>query len=70
MTRPTLRTEFGDRVGIDYPVILARMGPVAGTGDPVATSEPVAAVSNAGGLGVLGGVAHSPDELRAEIRKI
>jgi NAD(P)H-dependent flavin oxidoreductase YrpB (nitropropane dioxygenase family) len=46
------------------------MGPVAGTGEPVATADLVAAVSNAGGLGVLGGVAYSPDELRAEIRKI
>jgi NAD(P)H-dependent flavin oxidoreductase YrpB (nitropropane dioxygenase family) len=70
MSRPTLRTKFCDRVGIDYPVILAGMGPVAGTGEPVATSELVAAVSNAGGLGVLGGVAYSPDQLRTEIRKI
>ncbi len=70
MTRPTLRTEFCDRVGIEYPVILAGMGPVAGTGDPVATADLVAAVSNAGGLGVLGGVAYSPDQLREEIRKI
>jgi NAD(P)H-dependent flavin oxidoreductase YrpB (nitropropane dioxygenase family) len=70
MTRPTLRTGFCDRVGIDYPVILAGMGPVAGTGEPVATGELVAAVSNAGGLGVLGGVAYSPDALREEIRKI
>ena len=70
MTRPILRTEFCDRVGVDYPVILAGMGPVAGTGDPVATGELVAAVSNAGGLGVLGGVSFSPDALRAEIRKI
>jgi NAD(P)H-dependent flavin oxidoreductase YrpB (nitropropane dioxygenase family) len=70
MTRPTLRTEFCDRVGIEYPVILAGMGPVAGTGDPVATADLVAAVSNAGGLGVLGGVAYSPDQLREEIRRI
>ena len=70
MSRPTLRTEFCDRVGIEYPVILAGMGPVAGTGDPVATGELVAAVSNAGGLGVLGGVSFSPDALRAEIKKI
>lgn len=70
MPRPTLRTSFCDRVGIEYPVVLAGMGPVAGTGDPVATGELVAAVSNAGGLGVLGGVAYSPDALRAEIRKI
>ena len=70
MTKTILRTDFCDRVGIDYPVISAGMGPVAGTGDPVATSELVAAVSNAGGLGVIGGVAYSPDQLREEIRKI
>jgi nitronate monooxygenase len=70
MSRPTLRTEFCDRVGIEYPVVLAGMGPVAGTGDPVATAELVAAVSNAGGLGVMGGVAYSPDVLRDQIRKI
>ncbi|MCP4006112.1 MAG: nitronate monooxygenase [bacterium] len=70
MSRPMLRTEFCQRVGIEYPVVLAGMGPVAGTGAPVASAELVAAVSNAGGLGVLGGVAYSPDELRAEIRKI
>ena len=64
MSRPTLRTEFCERVGIEYPVVLAGMGPVAGTGDPVATAGLVAAVSNAGGLGVLGGVAYSPDELQ------
>jgi len=70
MSRPTLRTELCDRVGVEYPVILAGMGPVAGTGDPVATADLVAAVSNAGGLGVLGGVAYSPDRLREEIRKV
>ncbi|MDG1400477.1 MAG: nitronate monooxygenase, partial [Candidatus Binatia bacterium] len=46
------------------------MGPVAGTGDPVATAPLCAAVSNAGGLGMIGGVAYSPDQLRAEIRKV
>jgi NAD(P)H-dependent flavin oxidoreductase YrpB (nitropropane dioxygenase family) len=70
MSRPTLRTAFCERVGIEYPVVLAGMGPVAGTGEPVATAELVAAVSNAGGLGVMGGVAYSPDVLRREIRKV
>jgi NAD(P)H-dependent flavin oxidoreductase YrpB (nitropropane dioxygenase family) len=70
MSRPTLRSEFCQRVGIEFPVVLAGMGPVAGTGDPVATADLVAAVSNAGGLGVLGGVAYSPDALRDQIRKI
>ena len=70
MSRPILRTELCDRLGIEYPILLAGMGPVAGTGDPVATADLVAAVSNAGGLGVMGVVAYSPDELRAEIAKI
>jgi NAD(P)H-dependent flavin oxidoreductase YrpB (nitropropane dioxygenase family) len=70
MSRPTLRTAFCDRVGIEYPIVLAGMGPVAGTGAPVATAELAAAVSNAGGLGVMGGVAYAPDVLRTEIRKI
>lgn len=66
----TLKTPFCDRVGVEYPIVLAGMGPVAGTGDPVATADLCAAVSNAGGLGMLGGVAYSPDALRAEIRKV
>lgn len=70
MAKPTLKTEFCERVGIEYPLILAGMGPVAGTGDPVATAPLCAAVSNAGGLGMIGGVAYSPDQLRAEIRKV
>jgi nitronate monooxygenase len=70
MTRPVLRTELCDRLGIEYPVILAGMGPVAGVGAPVATAELAAAVSNAGGLGVLGGVAYSADALRTEIEKV
>ena len=68
--RPTLSTELCDKIGIEYPVISAGMGPVAGTGDPVATGELAAAVSNAGGLGVIGAVAYSPDRLREEIRKV
>ena len=70
MPRPVLRTELCEKLGIEYPVILAGMGPVAGTGAPVATAELVAAVSGAGGLGVIGGVGYSPDALREEIRKV
>jgi NAD(P)H-dependent flavin oxidoreductase YrpB (nitropropane dioxygenase family) len=70
VSRPVLRTEFCKRVGIEYPVILAGMGPVAGTGAPVATAELAAAVSEAGGLGVIGGVAYSPDQLREQIRAV
>jgi len=70
VTRPILHTELCDRLGIEYPILLAGMGPVAGTGDAVATAELAAAVSNAGGLGVIGGVAYSPDRLREEIQKV
>ena len=46
------------------------MGPVAGGAEPVATHQLVAAVSNAGGLGVIGGVAYAAEDLRAEIRAV
>jgi enoyl-[acyl-carrier protein] reductase II len=57
-----LRTPICDLFGIDYPIILAGMGGVS-------MAPLVAAVSNAGGLGVMGAAALSPDDLRAEIRK-
>ena len=70
MGRPSLKTELCDILGIEYPVISAGMGPTLlgeTTGAPV---ELVAAVSNAGGCGVLGASAHSIPELREDIRKI
>jgi nitronate monooxygenase len=57
-----LRTPLCDRLGIDVPIISAGMGPIAGP-------ELVAAVSNAGGLGVLGCTSMSADEVRAVIRR-
>ncbi len=67
----TLRTRICDLLGIEYPILLAGMGPTAGGGrGSAATAELVAAVSNAGGLGVLGGAGFAPDALRAEIRRI
>src|SRR2546428_213641 len=57
-----LRTPICDLFGIDYPILLAGMGGVS-------MASLVAAVSNAGGLGVMGAAALSPDHLRAEIRK-
>jgi len=58
-------------LGIEYPVVLAGMGPVAGgIQGPVATAELVAAVSNAGGLGVLGGAGFGPERLREEINRV
>jgi NAD(P)H-dependent flavin oxidoreductase YrpB (nitropropane dioxygenase family) len=71
MGNTVLRTKLCDLLGIEYPVILAGMGPVAGgIMGPVATPHLAAAVSNAGGLGVIGGVAYGAEELRAEIRAV
>src|SRR6188768_4273362 len=71
MGNTMLHTPLCDMLGIEYPVILAGMGPVAGgVMGPVATRQLAAAVSNAGGLGVIGGVAYGADELRSEIRAL
>lgn len=71
MSRTRLRTPICDLLGIEYPVLLAGMGPTAGGGRGSAATAPlVAAVSNAGGLGVLGGAGFGPDALREEIGKI
>ncbi len=57
-----LRTPICDLFGIEVPIVLAGMG---GASAP----ELVAAVSNAGGLGVLGAAACSPEELREWIAR-
>ena len=57
-----LHTPICDRLGIEYPVFLAGMGGVS-------LSRLVAAVSNAGGLGIMGAATLGPAELREEIQK-
>jgi len=56
-----LRTDICDRLGIEYPIILAGMGGVS-------MHRLVAAVSNAGGLGVIGAATLDAQQLRDEIR--
>jgi len=56
-----LHTSICDRLGIEYPVFLAGMGGVS-------LSRLVAAVSNAGGLGIMGAATLGPEQLRDEIR--
>jgi len=58
----TLHSRVCDILGIKYPILLAGMG---GASVP----RLAAAVSNAGGLGVLGAAACSPDQLREWIRE-
>jgi len=70
MGKPILKTKLCDILNIDYPVLSAGMGPsLVGetTGAPV---ELVVAVSEAGGLGVLGAAGFTVEELREEVRKI
>ncbi|MBW2243946.1 MAG: nitronate monooxygenase [Deltaproteobacteria bacterium] len=70
MTTQTLRTPLCDMLGIEYPILSAGMGPsLIGetTGAPV---ELVVAVSEAGGLGVLGGAGYTVEEMRDAIREI
>src|SRR5258707_11575617 len=57
-----LHTSVCDFFGIKYPISLAGMGGAS-------MHKLVAAVSNAGGIGVLGAAYLSPDDLRTEIRK-
>src|SRR3990172_7737472 len=57
------KTELTERLGIEYPIVQAGMGGVA-------MAELVAAVSNAGGLGVIGAAMLNPATLRAEILKV
>jgi nitronate monooxygenase len=56
----SLHTPICDLLGIRYPIFLAGMGGAS-------TPRLAAAVSNAGGLGILGAAACQPDELRAWI---
>src|SRR3990170_3190932 len=57
-----LHTPICDLFSIEYPIFLAGMGGVS-------TAPLVAAVSNAGGLGVIGAATMGPDELRDQIRQ-
>ena len=63
MARKVLRTRLCDLLDIEYPIVLAGMGGAA-------NAELAAAVSEAGGLGIIGAINLTPDELDAEIRKL
>ena len=70
MGKRILRTKLCDLLGIEYPIIAAGMGPTLigeKTGSPV---ELVVAVSEAGGLGVLGGSGFTVEGLREAIQQI
>lgn len=58
-----IATALTDRLGIQHPIVSAGMGRVS-------TSRLVSAVSQAGGLGVLGGVTYTPAQLNDEIQRV
>lgn len=63
MSQPTLTTPLTKLLGIKNPIILAGMARTSS--GPLA-----AAVSNAGGLGVIGGLGYSPQQLRDIIHEL
>lgn len=63
MPRETFQTSITKLFGIKYPILLAGMNVAAGP-------ELAAAVTNGGGLGVIGGVGYTPQFLRQQIREI
>jgi enoyl-[acyl-carrier protein] reductase II len=56
-----LKTDICELFGIEYPIVQGGMAHLA-------TAELAAAVSNAGGLGIIGGGAPEPDWMREQIR--
>ncbi len=70
MSKRILRTRLCDMLGIDYPILSAGMGPTLMGEETGAPVELVVAVSEAGGLGVLGGSGFTVDELMEAIREI
>ena len=61
--KPAIRTPLTDLLGLDYPIVLAPMGGASG-------GELAAAVSNAGGLGLIGGAYGNPDSLTRQLQLI
>ena len=59
----SLHTKLCDLLGVKHPVMLAGMGGVS-------YAELAAAVTNAGGYGVLGMAGHGPDFIRDQMRKV
>jgi NAD(P)H-dependent flavin oxidoreductase YrpB (nitropropane dioxygenase family) len=59
----TLRTPLTQLFGITHPILLAGMNVAAGP-------ELAAAVTNAGGMGVIGGVGYTPEFLREQIARL
>lgn len=70
MVQRKIHTKLCDLLGIEHPIILGGMATPFGDFEGNASGpELVAAVSNAGGLGLIGGSSISSEELRDQIRR-
>jgi enoyl reductase-like protein len=58
-----IRTPITDLLKINHPILLAGMNVAAGP-------KLAAAVTNAGGLGVIGGVGYTPEMLREQVAEL
>jgi enoyl-[acyl-carrier protein] reductase II len=58
-----IKTKMTEMLGIEHPIMLAGMAWVS-------VPEMVAAVSNAGGLGMLNPVVYTPEETKQAIKKV
>ena len=58
-----IRTTLTDQLKINHPILLAGMNVAAGP-------KLAAAVTNAGGLGVIGGVGYTPEMLKEQISEL
>lgn len=63
MSTPTISTPITKLFNIQHPILLAGMNVAAGP-------ELAAAVTNAGGIGVLGGIGYTPKILRQQVRSL
>src|SRR5215212_5141317 len=61
-----IRTALTEVFGLEYPIVLAPMGPGSAMGG-VGGGRLAAAVSNAGGLGLVGGGYGDPDWVRTQL---
>jgi nitronate monooxygenase len=61
-----IRTALTEAFGLEYPIVLAPMGPGSSVGG-VGGGQLAAAVSNAGGLGLVGGGYGDPDWVRTQL---
>ncbi|MBN1573465.1 MAG: nitronate monooxygenase [Deltaproteobacteria bacterium] len=70
MTKSVLKTKICDMIGMEYPVFCAGMGSIYFGMKSVTGSKLAAAVSEAGGIGVIGAAMMTLDEMRQAIREV